>query len=407
MKDSPTTAPIDVLIIGAGPAGITLARALQGKKRCVIFEMGGLEPCDDLQVLHDGPLHVHGMSQISTFYDYLSRSRQFRIGGSSGHWANYTRELCEIDFERGWPFPKSTLAPYYLKAYELCQVPPIVDPPSTGFASLDRAGRVKAHVYHARKDPVNFAQYRDGLEIRRAEVTDICDDGVLLAGEFVKAKAVVLAAGGIENPRLLYRFNTHRRFPWDRDLGKNFQEHLHLDVGRIKFNVPVNLKDYEFLIPQDRAISLVLKDPPGLHGQIDIDDMGTHLRLRFIMEHAKKSYVFLDVPCVQLRLSEEGWNSICHFLDVLKEDFGGDAEIETPFRGVFDLDLMAQSIVQYGSHHCGTTAMGKVVDSNLELLGFPGIFVLGSSVFPSAGHAPPTLTIVALALRLAEHLETL
>jgi len=34
------------------------------------------------------------------------------------------------------------------------------------------------------------------------------------------------------------------------------------------------------------------------------------------------------------------------------------------------------------------------------------VFVAGSSVFPTAGWAPPTLTIVALALRLADHLKS-
>jgi choline dehydrogenase-like flavoprotein len=45
-----------------------------------------------------------------------------------------------------------------------------------------------------------------------------------------------------------------------------------------------------------------------------------------------------------------------------------------------------------------------VVDKNCRVHGLENLYVTGSSVFPTIGYANPTLTIVALAIRLAEHL---
>jgi choline dehydrogenase-like flavoprotein len=60
-------------------------------------------------------------------------------------------------------------------------------------------------------------------------------------------------------------------------------------------------------------------------------------------------------------------------------------------------------------HHMGTTRMHVdpargVVDSNLRVHGVDNLFVAGSSVFPTAGYANPTLTLLALSIRLADHL---
>ena len=65
-----------------------------------------------------------------------------------------------------------------------------------------------------------------------------------------------------------------------------------------------------------------------------------------------------------------------------------------------------------GCHHMGTTRMSAdektgVVDGNCRLHSVNNLYVAGSSVFPTAGYVPPTLTIVALALRLADHLKKL
>jgi len=64
----------------------------------------------------------------------------------------------------------------------------------------------------------------------------------------------------------------------------------------------------------------------------------------------------------------------------------------------------------FGNHHMGATRMGKdertgVVDANGLVFGTQNLFVAGSSLFPTSGHANPTFTIVSLALRLADHLK--
>ncbi len=62
------------------------------------------------------------------------------------------------------------------------------------------------------------------------------------------------------------------------------------------------------------------------------------------------------------------------------------------------------------AHHIGTTRMAAsarsgVVDATCQVHGVRGLFVAGSSVFPTASHANPTQMIVALAIRLADHLK--
>jgi choline dehydrogenase-like flavoprotein len=64
----------------------------------------------------------------------------------------------------------------------------------------------------------------------------------------------------------------------------------------------------------------------------------------------------------------------------------------------------------YGGHHIGTARMGtdqrsSVVDSDCRVHGIGNLFIAGSAVFPTSSQANPTLTVVALALRLAQMLE--
>jgi choline dehydrogenase-like flavoprotein len=79
-------------------------------------------------------------------------------------------------------------------------------------------------------------------------------------------------------------------------------------------------------------------------------------------------------------------------------------------RWVADESLDDAAVIDM-AHTMGTTRMSEdprhgVVDSNCRVHGVAGLYVAGSSVFPTGGHANPTLMILALAIRLADHMKS-
>jgi choline dehydrogenase-like flavoprotein len=73
------------------------------------------------------------------------------------------------------------------------------------------------------------------------------------------------------------------------------------------------------------------------------------------------------------------------------------------------VDALAEPHMGEGYHHMGTTRMSAdpeegVVDSDCRVHGMRNLWVAGSSVFATGGYANPTLTVVALAHRLADRL---
>ena len=73
--------------------------------------------------------------------------------------------------------------------------------------------------------------------------------------------------------------------------------------------------------------------------------------------------------------------------------------------------MTSQKQLWWGNHHLGTTRMHAdprrgVVDANSKVHGLPNLFVAGSSVFPTYGSSNPTMNLLALTLRLADHLKT-
>jgi choline dehydrogenase-like flavoprotein len=66
--------------------------------------------------------------------------------------------------------------------------------------------------------------------------------------------------------------------------------------------------------------------------------------------------------------------------------------------------------MDWGNHHMGTTRMNAdpksgVVDAQSQVHGIGNLYVTGSSVFPTYGSSNPTMNLVALTLRLGDHLK--
>lgn len=106
------------------------------------------------------------------------------------------------------------------------------------------------------------------------------------------------------------------------------------------------------------------------------------------------------------QLTDLDWESIRRTVEIFGEAVSraGIGEV------VSTVDTVTSPV--YGNwHHLGTTRMHNdpahgVVDENCRVHGIDNLYVAGGSIFPTGGYANPTLTIVALALRLADHLES-
>ena len=105
-----------------------------------------------------------------------------------------------------------------------------------------------------------------------------------------------------------------------------------------------------------------------------------------------------------------------HSMRVTGQTFGREVARLRLGRFIMD-DWLIQQDASWSSklvgahHHMGTTRMSEslqngVVDKNCKVHTVDNLYVVGSSVFPTAGFVNPTLTILALTIRLADHLKT-
>lgn len=119
----------------------------------------------------------------------------------------------------------------------------------------------------------------------------------------------------------------------------------------------------------------------------------------------------MPLPRIDWRLSELERTTARYFTTQLGREFSrlGIGELE-PAPWLFDAAPINEDQLAGTFHHIGATRMSAdprkgAVDADCRVHGIENLYVTGCSVFSTGGQINPTFTIVALALRLAEHLQ--
>jgi choline dehydrogenase-like flavoprotein len=110
------------------------------------------------------------------------------------------------------------------------------------------------------------------------------------------------------------------------------------------------------------------------------------------------------------RLSEEDIDAAYRAFQLLRETLNRSGRARLGFDEQQLRERISRS-TPLGGHHIGTARMAAsermgVVDSNCAVFGLPNLYVASSAVFPTSSDANPTLTITALAIRMAAHLRS-
>lgn len=254
----------DICIVGAGPAGISVAnRFVDSRLRIVIVESGDLCPRSEVQNLAD--CETSGQPQRS-----LKESRNRQFGGSSNSWGGACAPMSCSDFTprpwidlAGWPFSKQCLDPYYVRAQELFELGPFDYRPETWSNNQVRFLRFdEDHLENriwqigSRKNfgLANQTAFRSSANISvllNATATELETNASAsfinvvrvksLEGReaTIKARFFVLACGGIDNARLLLVSRQHNRSGLGNNhdlVGRYFMQHPHVSAASLRFN---------------------------------------------------------------------------------------------------------------------------------------------------------------------------
>jgi choline dehydrogenase-like flavoprotein len=468
----------DVCIVGSGPAGISVARKLAiNGIRIALLEAGGLEYSKQSQDIYDGK--SIGLEE----WGALSGCRLRYFGGTSNHWAGRCSYFDPQDFAdihysgmSGWPIKYQEVMQYLSEASK------IVDLKKDGWETNYDKNWPGASFRYSDKNlspPTRFSsKFHDEIESTEnidlfinANLVDIkLDENTTTVNELIlknyknqtfkfKAKEYIIAAGAVENARLLLNSNSviQQGIGNQTDIvGRCFMEHFNIEFGRFVADdlsywpQTIELNPTSMLMKELNIGNGVLAFQPnynmrsyGRFKELKSAMKSFACGSKFLTDTARKianfncpgdgvitslleqspnlsSRVFLDTEVDTLGLNKIvlDWRSNSHDLRTIRK-LGKQVAMQMAKHSIARVQLNKfildenEEIEEYG-YHChqmGTTRMASshkdgVVDENCKVYGTDNLYIAGSSIFPTGGGCNPTLTIVMLSLRLAEHLKT-
>ena len=453
------------IIIGSGPAGISIALELEKKKiYSLIIESGEFEN----NLISEKYLKSESIGDHDG--DYVS-NRMRMFGGTTSVWGGNCNPMNNSDLY-DWPIEKYELDKYSRKANEILNL-------KKKFVSQKFNNNLNMYNLVWSNIRIN-EDYSDHIKISKYISLSLNTSFVNLNYINKKINSIecinknkkytlrsdyyILACGGIENSRLLLWLKSKNKelFNSELPIGKYYMHHPYHKVAnglinykKLKNYFLKNNNNYIPLVTCDSSIYLEANDDFVLSN--DILNSGMYLSFNNINI---KNDLFKQLRCVAPKFIKNIYDDIksgkiyeisintLQEQEPIKENniiLGDELDpLGIPLTKIFwkklpsekksariileeiakfllDEDIGRLALEDYlynenksydvvsGNHQMGGTRMGlsvkdSVVDKNLKVHDIENLYIAGSSVFRTSGHCHPTYTIVQLSIRLAEHI---
>lgn len=443
----------DYIIIGSGPAGVTLCNEIlkKSKKRILIIERGNFSENKLLRI----------------FYKFLPvklESRVFAVGGTSNTWSNISSSFDESEMKQRWtkkntnlwPLSYSELKKFYNKIdknfgfnYEEKNNGINIPFKIRKFYGLNKATNFKNHILYKKISLLYNCQILTIDEIHgKSFVSFKFQDNL----SRIYAKKIIISSGGIESTVLVLRSLKEKKLKNimnKKFVGCYFMDHPKLYLGYLKYpkmnlikkliikknenkfsyfgvslknnlkknkkmlNTYVRFENETFYFNYKRKYLILFHLLKLLFCRIfNIKKTQFKIRLRAFCEMVprKNNKISLSNDTQKIFINYKLCSTSIKTLKCLSSNISQYFSYRPEKESIHKIDRnFIYKNIEDASHHMGGLAYSKnknksIVDKNLKIIGTNNIYVCSAAVFPTSGSVNPTMTLCALAVRLASHL---